>query len=37
MADKAELREKIGKAFRLRKFYQVKTILFVKQAVETLN
>jgi putative ATPase len=37
MAGKAELREVIDKALERRKLYQVKTILFVKRIVETLN
>ena len=37
LAGKAELREVIDKALERRKLYQKKTILFVKQIVETLN
>ena len=37
LAGKAELREVIDKALERRKLYQKKTILFVKDVLETLN
>ena len=37
LADKAELKEVIDKAIERRKLYQRRTILFVKDILQTLN